>query len=49
MSIVQADVWNVRTFVSDDKGNGTSGEPMRLNVPMQVQGADVLIVPMKLL
>jgi hypothetical protein len=33
----------------DDKGNGTNGDTMRLNVPMQVQGADALVVPMKLL
>lgn len=49
MSIVQAVIWNVRTFVSDAKGNGTNGEPIRLKVPMRMQGADALVVPVKLL
>ena len=48
-SFTQAFIWNVRTFVPDDKGNSTSGEPMRLKVPMRVQGADVLVVPMSIL
>jgi hypothetical protein len=47
MSIVQAVVWNVRTFVLNVKGNGTSGDPIRPNVPKWDQGADVLVVPLK--
>lgn len=47
MSIVQAVLRNVRTFVSDAKGNGTNGEPIRLKVPMRIQGADALVVPAK--
>jgi hypothetical protein len=47
MSIVQAVMRNVRTFVSDDKGNSTNGEPIRLKVPKRIQGADALVVPEK--
>jgi|HubBroStandDraft_1064217.scaffolds.fasta_scaffold261516_2 hypothetical protein len=49
MSIIQAFTWNVRTFVSDVKGKGTSGDPVRLKVPKRIQGADVLIVPLSIL
>jgi hypothetical protein len=42
-SFTQAFIWNVSTFVSDEKGKSTNGGTKRLKVPMRIQGADWIV------
>jgi len=47
VNVVQAFVWNVRTYDFDDKGEIQAVETVRVRVPMRSIGAEWLVVVKK--
>lgn len=49
MNIIQAFIWNSRTYDLDDKGKAMSKDLTSVKVPMQGIGAEQFVVAMKIL
>lgn len=49
MNIIQAFIWNSRTYDLDDKGKATSKDLTSVKVPMQGIGAEQFVVAKKIL